>query len=221
MSAFTTRRLILAAVAALVALAVAGCGGSSGSKSTATVSLGSSMADMTAAGGSSGAAGSAEAGMEGMSEGEMEAGSEGSEPEVTEGPTGMLMEASNAKGDATLEQDGDKLTGTITVSGLEPGSDHAEHLHGPDGTCEPKKMVSNMAVVLPDLKANAKGVATTSFEFTVHQQVVEPGYFIMVHAEGTPAAERNQIGAAPASPAFMQALSKNPGILCGDVEVKH
>lgn len=211
MSAFTTRRLILAAVAALVALAVAGCGGSSGSKSAATVSLGSSMADMTAA----------EGGMEGMSESEMEAKSEGSEPKVAEGPTGMLMEASNAKGHATLEQDGDKLTGTITVSGLEPGSDHAEHLHGPDGTCEPKKMVSNMAVVLPDLKADAKGVATTSFEFTVHQQVVEPGYFIMVHAEGTPAAERNQIGAAPASPAFMQALSKNPGILCGDVEVKH
>jgi CHRD domain len=211
MSAFTTRRLILAAVAALVALAVAGCGGSSGSKSAATVSLSSSMADMTAA----------EGGMEGMSESEMEAKSEGSEPEVVEGPTGMLMEASSAEGHASLEQDGDKLTGTITVSGLEPGSDHAEHLHGPDGTCEPKKMVSNMAVVLPDLKANSKGVATTSFEFTVHQQVVEPGYFIMVHEEGTPAAERNQIGAAPASPAFMQALSKNPGILCGDVEVKH
>ena len=211
MSALTTRKLILAAVAALVALAVAGCGGSSGSTSAATVSLGSSMADLTAA----------EGGMEGMSESEKEAGSEGSEPEVMEGPTGMLMEATNAEGHANLEQDGDKLTGTITVSGLEPGSDHAEHLHGPDGTCEPKKMVSNMAVVLPDLKANSKGVATTSFEFTVHQQVVEPGYFIMVHAEGTPAAERNQIGAAPASPAFMQALSKNPGILCGDVEVKH
>lgn len=211
MSAFTTRRLILAAVAALVALAVAGCGGSSDRASTATVSLGSSMADMTAA----------EGGTEGMSGAEMEAKSEGSEPAVAEGPTGMLMEASSAEGQAELQQKGDKLTGTITVSGLEPGSDHAEHLHGPDGTCEPKKMVSNMAVVLPDLKADAKGVASTSFEFTVHQQVVEPGYFIMVHAEGTPAAERDQIGAAPASPAFMQALSKNPGILCGDVEVKH
>jgi hypothetical protein len=211
MSALTTRSLILAAVAALVALAVAGCGGSSGKASTATVTLGSSMAEMTAA----------EGGMEGMSKGEMEATAEGSEPAVMEGPTGMLMEASNAKGQATLEQKGDKLIGTVTVTGLEPNSDHAEHLHGPDGTCEPKKMVSNMAVVLPDLKANAKGEAKTHFEFTVHQQVVEPGYFIMVHAEGTPAAERNQIGAAPASPAFMQALSKNPGILCGDVEVKH
>jgi hypothetical protein len=203
MSAFTTRSLILAAAAAFVALAVAGCGGSGGSTSTATVSLSSSMADMTAA----------EGGMK-----EMPAGSE---PEIMEGPTGMLMEASNAEGHASLEQKGDKLIGSVTVSGLEPNSDHAEHLHGPDGTCEPKKMVSNMAVVLPDLKANAKGVASTHFEFTVHQQVVEPGYFIMVHEEGTPAAERNQIGAAPASPAFMQALSKNPGILCGDVEVKH
>jgi hypothetical protein len=205
MSAFTTRSLILAAVAAFVALAVAGCGGSGGSTSTATVSLTSSMADLTAAEG-------------GMKEMEMSAGSE---PEVMESPTGMLMEASNAEGHASLEQKGDKLIGSVTVSGLEPNSDHAEHLHGPDGTCEPKKMVSNMAVVLPDLKANAKGVASTHFEFTVHQQVVEPGYFIMVHEEGTPAAERDQIGAAPASPAFMQALSKNPGILCGDVEVKH
>lgn len=205
MSAFTTRSLVLAAAAAFVALAVAGCGGSGGSTSTATVSLSSSMADLTAAEG-------------GMKEMEM---SEGSEPEVMEGPTGMLMEASKAEGHASLEQKGDKLIGSVTVSGLEPNSDHAEHLHGPDGTCEPKKMVSNMAVVLPDLKANSKGVASTHFEFTVHQQVVEPGYFIMVHEEGTPAAERNQIGAAPASPAFMQALSKNPGILCGDVEVKH
>lgn len=209
MSARMTRNLILAAAAAIVALVVAGCGGSSSTPSTATVALGSAMEGMESASGSS------------EMEGKSEEASAGSESEVMEGPTGMLMEPSNAEGHASLEQKGDKLVGSVTVSGLEPNSDHAEHLHGPDGTCEPKKMVSNMAVVLPDLKANSKGVATTHFEFTVHQQVVEPGYFIMVHAEGTPAAERNQIGAAPASPAFMQALSKNPGILCGDVEVKH
>ena len=213
MSARLTRTLILAAAAAVVALVVAGCGGSSSSESTATVSLSSAMEGMEST------AGSGEMG--GMSEAEMESAAEGSKPEVMEGPTGMLMAPSNAHGSAELEQKGDKLTGTITVSGLQPNSRHAEHLHGPDGSCEPKKMVSNMAVVLPDLKANSKGEATAHFEFTVHQQVVEPGYFIMVHAEGTPAAERDQIGAAPASPAFMQALSKNPGILCGDVEVKH
>jgi len=202
-----TRSLILATVGALIAFVVAGCGGSSSSATTASVAL----KPIESESGS----------MEGMSESEMEAMPEGSGSEVTEGPTGMLMAPSNAHGTAELEQKGDKLTGTITVTGLEPNSDHAEHLHGPDGSCEPKKMVSNMAVVLPDLEANSKGEATAKVDFTVHQKVVEPGYFIMVHEEPTPAAERDQIGAAPASPAFMQALSKNPGILCGDVEVKN
>ncbi|OJU81942.1 MAG: hypothetical protein BGO11_19025 [Solirubrobacterales bacterium 70-9] len=204
------RPFVLATVAALLALAVAGCGGSSSSATTATVTL----KPVESKSGS----------MEGMSEGEMEGMSEGekeaSSAEPTEGPTGMLMAPSNAHGTATLTQKGDKLTGTITVSGLEPNSDHAEHLHGPDGSCKPKKMVTNMAVVLPDLEANSKGEATAKVDFTVHQDVVEKGYFIMVHEEPTPAAERDQIGTAPASPAFMQALSKNPGILCGDVEVK-
>jgi hypothetical protein len=205
----TARRLLAAAAAVLVALAVVGCGGSSGSATSARVSLkpieskSGSMEGMSAAE------------MEGMSEG----GTEGSS-EPTEGPTGMLMAPSDAHGTATFEQKGDKLTGTITVDGLEPNSRHAEHLHGPDGSCEPKKMVSNMAVVLPDLDANAKGEATAEVDFTVHQDVVEKGYFVMVHEEPTPPAERDQIGAAPASPAFMQALSKNPGILCGEVEVK-
>jgi CHRD domain len=211
MSARTTRNLIMAAVAALVVLAVAGCGGSSNSSTSASVSL----KPVESKSGS----------MEGMSEAEMEGMSgeqaEGSSPEPTEGPTGMPMAPSEAHGTATLEQKGDKLTGTITVTGLKPNSDHAEHLHGPDGSCEPKKMVSNMAVVLPDLEANSKGEATAKVDFTVHQKVVEPGYFIMVHEEPTPASEKDQIGAAPASPAFMQALSKNPGILCGDVEVKN
>jgi hypothetical protein len=202
MSALTMRRGAMAAAVAVAAVAVAGCGGSSSSPTTASVTL--KPVESTSS-------------MQGMSKQEMES-MPGMEP--TEGPTGMLMAPSDAHGTATFEQKGDKLTGTVTVDGLEPGSDHAEHLHGPDGSCEPKKMVSNMAVVLPDLKANAKGEATAKVDFTVHQDVVEKGYFVMVHEEGTPPAERDQIGSAPASPAFMQALSKNPGILCGEVEVK-
>jgi hypothetical protein len=202
MNALTMRRGAMAAAMALAVVAVAGCGGSSSTSTTASVTL--KPIESTSS-------------MQGMSKEEMES-MPGMEP--TEGPTGMLMAPSDAHGTATFEQKGDKLTGTITVDGLEPNSDHAEHLHGPDGSCEPKKMVSNMAVVLPDLKANAKGEATAKVNFTVHQDVVEKGYFVMVHEEPTPAAERNQIGAAPASPAFMQALSKNPGILCGEVEVK-
>lgn len=202
MSAPTMRRCAMAAATALVVVAVAGCGGSGSSPTTAGVTL--KPIEPTGS-------------MQGMSKEEMEA-MPGMEP--TEAPTGMLMAPSSAHGTATFEQKGDKLTGTITVTGLEPGSRHAEHLHGPDGSCEPKKMVTNMAVVLPDLEANGKGEATAKVDFTVHQDVVEKGYFVMVHEEPTPPAQRDQIGAAPASPAFMQAFAKNPGILCGDVEVK-
>jgi len=201
MNAQVLQRLPLVFGVTVSVVAIAGCGGSGGSAKTASVAL-KPVESIES--------------MQGMSKREMES-MPGMKP--TKGPTGMLMAPSDAHGKASLRQDGDKLTGTITVAGLEPNSRHAEHLHGPDGSCEPKKMVSNMAVVLPDLVANSQGEATAKVDFTVHQQVVEPGYFIMVHEEPTPAAERDQIGSAPASPAFMQALSTNPGILCGDVEV--
>jgi hypothetical protein len=147
------------------------------------------------------------------------AGSEGMKMGTEKAASGMLMAPSNAQGTARLTQRGDHLTGMVKVWGLAPDSGHAEHLHGPDGACSPgSKMTPNMAVVLPDLKANAKGVATQKIDLTVHQKVVEKGYFIMVHEKPTPPSQRNQIGSAPASPAFMQALSNDPGILCGDVK---
>lgn len=135
--------------------------------------------------------------------------------------SGMEMAPTSAHGVADLTQSGDRLTGTVRVWGLEPGSRHAEHLHGPDGACAPSsKMTPNMAVVLPDLEANAKGTAVAKIDLTVHQEVLGSGYFIMVHEKPTPPSERDQIGSAPASPAFMQALSGDPGILCGNVRAK-
>jgi hypothetical protein len=199
MNAHVLQRCVPLVAIAATALLVAGCGGSSGSPKSASVTL-KPVEAMSS--------------MPGMKEGESMAGMK-----TEKGPTGMLMAPSSAHGKASLRQEGDRLTGTVNVSGLEPNSRHAEHLHGPDGSCEPKKMVTNMAVVLPDLVADSKGEATAKFDFTVHQQVVGPGFFIMVHQRPTPAAERGQIGTAPASPAFMQALSTDPGILCGDVEV--
>ena len=77
-----------------------------------------------------------------------------------------------------------------------------------------------MAVVLPDLVANGKGEAYGTVNLIVHQRVIGPGYFMVVHAKPTPVSQRNQIGSAPASMAFMQAMSNDPAILCGNVEVK-
>jgi hypothetical protein len=129
--------------------------------------------------------------------------------------------AGDAYGVAFLRQAGDRLTGWVAAWGLAPGSRHAEHVHGPDGACAPpSKQTMNMAVVLPDLQANAQGVAFNRIALTVHQQVVRPGFFVMVHRDPTPPAERDQIGSAPASAAFMRSFANNPMVLCGDVEAK-
>jgi hypothetical protein len=151
--------------------------------------------------------------MKGMSASQMKS--------MTTSGGGMPYVASAAHGEAFLKQEGDHLTGWRRIWGLVPYSRHADHLHGPDGACSPaSKQVSNMAVVLPDLVANAKGEAYGTLDLTVHQRVVGPGYFIIVHEKPTPASQLNQIGSAPASMAFMQAMSNDPAMLCGNVTVK-
>jgi len=134
---------------------------------------------------------------------------------------GLPYIATTAHGEAYFQQVGDHLTGWRRVTGLVPYSGHANHLHGPDGACSPpSKQTSNMAVVLPDLVANSKGEAYGTVNLVVHQQVVGPGYFLVVHAKPTPASQRNQIGSAPASMAFMQAMSNDPAMLCGNITLK-
>ncbi|MGA8745964.1 MAG: hypothetical protein WB507_08870 [Solirubrobacterales bacterium] len=193
MNVFRNRCGAIAVGAVATAIAIAGCGSSSPNNASVTLKPVEAMGSMSA--------------------------SEMKHMAPMKAESGMLLAPSNAHGTVSLTQKGDQLTGLIKVWGLVPNSRHAEHLHGPDGACSPgSKMTPNMAVVLPDLVANAKGEATQKISLTVHQDVVENGYFIMVHQKPTPPSERNQIGSAPASPAFMQALSNDPGILCGDVK---
>ncbi len=193
MNVYQYRCIAFAVAAVAGAIAITGCGSTSPNNASVTLKPVEAMGSMTA--------------------------SEMKHMAPMKAESGMLLAPSNAHGTANLTQKGDHLTGLIKVWGLVPNSRHAEHLHGPDGACSPgSKMTPNMAVVLPDLAANAKGEATQKINLTVHQEVVEKGYFIMVHEKPTPPSERNQIGSAPASPAFMQALSNDPGILCGDVK---
>jgi hypothetical protein len=196
----------LTGLAAVTALAASGCGGSSAAKTEAHVTI-RPMASWDASS-SAKDAGS----MKGMSASAMKsmAGANGGLPYV----------ASSAHGEAFLKQEGDHLTGWRRVWGLVPDSSHANHLHGPDGACSPaSKQTSNMAVVLPDLTANSKGEAYGTINLIVHQRVVGPGYFMVVHQKPTPASQRNQIGSAPASQAFMMAMSNDPAILCGNMTV--
>jgi hypothetical protein len=201
----------LGVLLALTALAVSGCGGSSGEKTEATVVF-KPMAVWDA----SHMAKTQPSSMKGMSASEMK-----DMQSTAKAAEGMPFLPSAASGEGHFEQVGDHLTGWRRITGLVPYSRHANHLHGPDGACSPEsKQVSNMAVVLPDLVANGKGEAYGTVNLVVHQRVVGPGYFMVVHAKPTPAGQLNQIGSAPASMAFMQAMSNDPAILCGNVTVK-
>lgn len=206
------RRLAaLGALLALTALAVSACGGSSGAKTEASVNF-KPMAVWDASHGAKTQTSS----MKGMSASEMK-----EMQSTAKAAEGMPFLPSTASGEGHFEQVGDHLTGWRRITGLVPYSRHANHLHGPDGACSPEsKQVSNMAVVLPDLVANGKGEAYGTVNLIVHQRVIGPGYFMVVHAKPTPASQRNQIGSAPASMAFMQAMSNDPAILCGNIEVK-
>jgi len=206
------RWAVLGALLAIAALAVSGCGGSSGTKTEATVVF-KPMAVWDA---SSKAETQSTGSMKGMSASEMK-----EMQSAAKAAEGMPFLPSTASGEGHFEQVGDHLTGWRRITGLVPYSRHANHLHGPDGACSPEsKQVSNMAVVLPDLVANGKGEAYGTVNLVVHQRVIGPGYFIVVHANPTPASQLNQIGSAPASMAFMQAMSNDPAILCGNVTVK-
>jgi hypothetical protein len=203
------RWALLAAVTVVAAsaLAASGCGGSSAAKTEAHVTI-KPMATWDAS-----SAAKTAGSMKGMSASQMKS--------MATAGGGMPYVLTTARGEAEFKQEGDHLTGWRRIWGLIPYSSHANHLHGPDGACSPtSKQVSNMAVVLPDLTANAKGEAYGTVNLIVHQRVVGPGYFLVIHQKPTPADERNQIGSAPASMAFMQAMSNDPAILCGDVTVK-
>jgi hypothetical protein len=206
------RLAALGALLALMALGVSACGGSSGEKTEATVTF-KPMAVWDA---SSRAKTQTTGSMKGMSASEMK-----EMQSRAKAAEGMPFLPSTASGEGHFEQVGDHLTGWRRITGLVPYSRHANHLHGPDGACSPEsKQTSNMAVVLPDLVANSKGEAYGTVNLIVHQRVIGPGYFMVVHAKPTPASQQNQIGSAPASMAFMQAMSNDPAILCGNVEVK-
>ena len=84
---------------------------------------------------------------------------------------------------AHLEQDGKRLRGRIAVWGLGPGSRHLAHLSGPGASCRPEaRQVRRRAVVLPELVADPNGVAFARVSATAPEDVVRPGYYLMVYS---------------------------------------
>ncbi len=117
--------------------------------------------------------------------------------------TNLAARASPVAGEASVGQQGDRITGSVWVGGLVPGSRHAVSIQGPLGGCAPIDQPANLAVLLHDLVANRRGVASLRFDAIAHEQVLAKGYDIAVYADPYPP---------------INAVAKSdPMLLCGDI----
>jgi hypothetical protein len=85
-----------------------------------------------------------------------------------------------ARGAAYFTQRGARLSGWVVVWGLEPGSSHAVHFHGPNGTCASKPAKPAKAAH-EDLVADSRGVAFRRFSVASPVQVLRRGFYYNVH----------------------------------------
>jgi hypothetical protein len=104
---------------------------------------------------------------------------------------------SGARGAAYFTQRGRQLSGWVVVWGLEPGSAHAVHFHGPNGTCSSNPAKPPRAAHA-DLIADARGVAFRRFSVQTPNQVLRRGFYYNVHAR--PAAS-----------------GSSPSVTCGEI----
>lgn len=109
----------------------------------------------------------------------------------------------HATGSVTVGQQGDRVSGSVVVGGLVPGSRHAWVIQGPLGGCAPIDQPANLAVLLHDIVADRQGVASARFAAIAHEQVVSRGYDVAVY-----------LGAAPPITPLMKG---DPMVLCGDL----
>ena len=84
------------------------------------------------------------------------------------------------QGVAYLRQKGQRLTGWIVVWGLAPGSAHAWHVHGPNGSCTGTQ--ADPVASDDDLVANQNGVAYVRIATTSTLQLIRRGFYVNVHA---------------------------------------
>lgn len=92
----------------------------------------------------------------------------------------------SATGEVSLDQRGDRITGTVRVSGLQPDSRHAWSIQGPQGGCAPIDQPANTAVLLRDLVADGQGVVSMRLDVIAHVQVLARGYDIAIYAGASP-----------------------------------
>lgn len=129
------------------------------------------------------------------------------------------IDSGGPRGSIDLAQEGDQITGTIRLAGLEPGSAHAAHLHGEPGgefSCSGERTSAHL-INFPDLVADDEGVAELSVEITAPAETLRAGTYVMAHENPRTMGEvATEAVVVEPGKAMMMAM-ENPPIACGDV----
>lgn len=98
------------------------------------------------------------------------------------------IDASGVSGTATLSEEDGRVRGTIVLTGFEPSTRHAAHIHGVAGEdhgCAAADRTDEHLVNLPDLVANSEGRANLSLDIAAPEGTIRTGTYLMVHANPT------------------------------------
>lgn len=130
------------------------------------------------------------------------------------GQTTVLLrsvDTRQATGVVRVIQRGARLRGFVVVWGLEPGSRHANHIHGNAvgdrvAACNPaKRRTMRHLADRPDLVADDRGVAFGVINERVTERAIRRGVYLMVHENPTP----------PAGTAMVPGM--NPPLACANL----
>jgi hypothetical protein len=92
---------------------------------------------------------------------------------------------SRARGLAWFQLRGQSIRYVVVVFNLPPNSQHAAHIHGPNGACTPAAKNRGVVVPFPDLRADARGVAYAQGVISLRQakikNVLRRGFYFNVH----------------------------------------
>lgn len=129
------------------------------------------------------------------------------------------IESDGPRGSIDLVQEGDQITGTIRLGGLEPGTAHAAHLHGEPGgefSCAGEKTSAHL-INFPDLVADYRGVAELSVDITAPPGTLRAGTYVMAHENPRTVGQVATEAVVIEPGAGMMVEMENPPIACADV----
>lgn len=154
-----------------------------------------------------------------VSLGLLAAGCGGDDPAGTAGADLKPIDPDGPRGAIELTQEGERISGTITLDGLEPGSAHAVHLHGaPSGdfSCAGEKTDHHL-INFPDLVADEGGTAELAIDVAAPEGTLRAGTYVMAHENPRTPGQVATDAVVVEHGMAMSTGTDNPPIACADV----